>query len=150
MEVRLSTPRFFCAYLWCRLSSALRNTDIVVEKHFQKPFQALCFKITYFIYDLDYYQEFARTGAVMSYDLLFNLNKNLDYVKAEFQIDNNPNYARQKANGAFVNCVFIRCCCCSYPMPSEGWGHGGRPWSHRSRLQTLQEGFSILPILKKQ
>ena len=24
-----------------------------------------------------------------------------------------------------------------YPIPSEGWGHGGRPWSPRSRA-TLQ------------
>ena len=49
----------------------------MVEKHFQKPFQAFCFKITYFIYDLDNYEEFARTGAVMSEDLSFNLNENL-------------------------------------------------------------------------
>ena len=38
----------------------------MVEKHFQKPFQAFCFKMTYSIYDLDNYEEFARTGAVMS------------------------------------------------------------------------------------
>ena len=44
----------------------------MVEKHFQKHFQAFCFKITYFIYDLDNYEGFARTGAVMSYDLPFN------------------------------------------------------------------------------
>ena len=79
----------------------------MVEKHFQKPFQAFCFKMTYFIYDLDNYEEFARTGAVMSEDLLFNLNENLKYVEAEFQIDNNPHYARQGANGAFVNPVFV-------------------------------------------
>ena len=90
----------------------------MVEKHFQKLFQAFCFKITYFIYDLDIYQEFARTGAVMSYDLLFNINENLKYVEAEFQIDYNPHYARQKTNGAFVNCVFVRCCGC-YPTLSE-------------------------------
>ena len=46
----------------------------------------------------------------MSYDLLFNLNKNIEYVEAEFQIDNNSHYARQKANGAFVGSVFIQCC----------------------------------------
>ena len=28
---------------------------------------------------------------------------------------------------------FMICCCCCYPTPSEGWGHGGRPWSPRSR-----------------
>ena len=82
----------------------------MVEKHFQKPFQAFCFKMTYFIYDLDNYEEFARTGAVMSEDLLFNLNENLEYVQAEFHIDNNPHYARQRANGAFVNPVFVRWC----------------------------------------
>ena len=96
-----------------------------VEKHFQKPFQAFCFKITYYIYDLDNYEEFERTGAVMSYDLLFNLNENLEYLEAEFQIDNNPHYARQRANEAFVNSVFVGCCC--YPTPFEEWGHGGRP-----------------------
>ena len=83
------------------------NTVFMVEKHFQKPFQAFCFKITNFIYDLDNYEKFARTGAVMSYDLLFNLNENLEYVEAEYQIDNNPHYARQRANGAFVNSVFV-------------------------------------------
>ena len=99
----------------------------MVEKHFQQPFLEFCFKIPvpYFIYDLDNYQEFARTGAVMSYVLLFDLNENLEYVEAEFQIDNNPHYARQRANRAFANCVFIRCCC--YPTPSEGWEHGRRP-----------------------
>ena len=25
------------------------------------------------------------------------------------------------------------CCCCCLPDPFEGWGHGGRPWSPRSR-----------------
>ena len=68
----------------------------------------------------------------MSYDLLFNLNENLKNVEAEFQIDNNPNYAKQKANGEFVNCVFVHCCCC-YLTPSEKWGHGGKPWSPRSQ-----------------
>ena len=82
----------------------------MVEKHFQIPFQAFCFKMTYFIYDLDNYEEFARTGAVMLEDLLFNLNENLEYVQAEFQIDNNPHYSRQRANGAFVNPVFVRWC----------------------------------------
>ena len=44
----------------------------------------------------------------MSYDLSFNLNENLkEYVEAEFQIDNNPHYTRQRANGAFVNSVFV-------------------------------------------
>ena len=46
----------------------------------------------------------------MSYNLLFNLNENLEYVEAEFRIDNNPHYARQRANGAFANSVFVRCC----------------------------------------
>ena len=46
----------------------------------------------------------------MSYDLSFNLNENLEYVEAEFQIDNSPHYARQRANEAFVNSVFVRCC----------------------------------------
>ena len=40
----------------------------MVKKHFKKSFQAFCIEITYYIYDLDNYQEFARTGAVMSYD----------------------------------------------------------------------------------
>ena len=53
------------------------NTVFMVEKHFQKPFLAFCFEIAYFIYDLDNYEEFARTEAVLSYDLLFNLNENL-------------------------------------------------------------------------
>ena len=79
----------------------------MVVKHFHKPLQAFCFKITYFIYDLDNYEEFARSGAVMSNYLLFNLNENLEYVEAEFQIDNNPHYARQRTNGAFVNSVFV-------------------------------------------
>ena len=67
----------------------------------------------------------------MSYDLLFNLNENLEYVAAEFKIDNNQHYTRQRANGAFVDCVFV-CCCCCYLTPSERWAHGGRPWSLRS------------------
>ena len=46
----------------------------------------------------------------MSCDLSFNLNENLEYVEAEFRIDNNPHYARRRANGAFVNSVFVRCC----------------------------------------
>ena len=46
----------------------------------------------------------------MSYDLSFNLNENLEHEEAEFQIDNNPHYARQRAYGAFVNSVFVRCC----------------------------------------
>ena len=46
----------------------------------------------------------------MSYDLLFNLNENLEYIEVEFQIDNNPHYARQRANGTLVNSVFVRCC----------------------------------------
>ena len=71
------------------------NTVFKVEKHFQKSFQALCFQITYFIYDLDNYQEFAKTGAVILYDLLFYLNENLEYVESEFQMDNNLHYARQ-------------------------------------------------------
>ena len=66
MEGSSSTPKFFCAHFWRRLSSALCNTVFIVEKHFQKPFQAFCFEMTYFIYDLDNYEEFARTGAVMS------------------------------------------------------------------------------------
>ena len=82
----------------------------MVVKHFQKSFQTFCCKITYFIYDLNNYEEFARTGAVMSCYLLFNLNENLKYVEAEFQINNNPHYARQRANGAFANSVFVRCC----------------------------------------
>ena len=61
------------------------------------------------MYDLDNYEEFARTGVVMSYDLLFNLNENLEYVEEEFQIDNNPHYARQRANVAFVNCKISSC-----------------------------------------
>ena len=79
----------------------------MAKKYFQKPFLKFCFKITYFIYDLNNYQKFARTGAVWSYDLLFNLNENLEYVEAEFQINNNPHYAMQRANVAFVNCVFV-------------------------------------------
>ena len=66
----------------------------------------------------------------MSRNLLSDLNENLEYVKADFQIDKDPHEARQRANGAFVNCVFVRCCC--YPTPSVGWGHGRRPWSPRS------------------
>ena len=34
----------------------------------------------------------------MSYDLLFNLNENLEYVETEFQIDNNLNYTRQRGH----------------------------------------------------
>ena len=30
-------------------------------------------------------------------------------------------------------CKSCCCCCCCYPTPSEGWVHGGRPWSPRSR-----------------
>ena len=86
---------FFCTHFWPRLSSALCNTVFKVEKHFQKSFQALCFQITYFICDLDNYQEFAKTGAVILYDLLFYLNENLEYVEAEFQMDNNSHYAKQ-------------------------------------------------------
>ena len=56
------------------------------------------------MYDSDDCEEFARTGAVITYDLLFNLNENLEYVEAEFQIENNLHYARQRANGAFNNC----------------------------------------------
>ena len=67
----------------------------------------------------------------MSYDLLFNLNENLENAEVEFQIDNNPHYARQRANGALINLIFVRCCC--YPTPSKGWGYGGRPSSPRSR-----------------
>ena len=62
----------------------------------KKPFQAFRFKITYFINDLDNYQEFAKIGAVMSYDQLLDLNENLGYFEAKFQIYNNLHYARQK------------------------------------------------------
>ena len=33
---------------------------------------------------------------------MFNLNENLEYVEAEFQIDNKAYYARQRANGALI------------------------------------------------
>ena len=44
----------------------------------------------------------------MSYEMLLNLNKNLECVEAEFQFDNNPHYVGQRANGPFVNHVFVR------------------------------------------
>ena len=70
----------------------------------------------------------------MPCDLLFNLNQNLEYVEGEFQIDNNPNYVWQRANEAFVNCVFVRCC--FYPTPFEGWRHDGKSCNLRNRTTT--------------
>ena len=30
-------------------------------------------------------------------------------------------------------CSLCETCCCCYPTPYEGWGHGGRPWSPRTQ-----------------
>ena len=66
MEGSSSTPSF-SALIFGEGYHLLRVIRFfIVEKHFQKPFQAFCFKKTYFIYDLDKHEEFARTGAVMS------------------------------------------------------------------------------------
>ena len=87
----------------------------------------------------------------MSYDLLFNINENLKYIEAEFQIDNNPNYPRQRANGALINFVFVYCCCCYLPLLRDGAmmkdyraleaGQLFRAWTrgHRERQRVAKE-----------
>ena len=53
----------------------------------------------------------------MSYDLLFNINENLEYVGAEFQIDNNTYYARQKGHMLCFHSLLL-------PDPFQGM----EPW----------------------
>ena len=48
----------------------------------------------------------------------------------------NCNQARKVSIEKKANAAVQPCCCpamCCYPTPSKGWGHGGRPWSPRSR-----------------
>ena len=74
----------------------------------------------------------------MSHDLLFNLNKNIEYVEAEFQIDNNPHYARQRANGALL-ILFSFDAVDTRPLPRDGGmaeDHGALETGQLSRTWT--------------